>query len=143
MSSTSRSTPEPARGQELTDEQIRAAEARTNAGFSSVLRQLRRRSHATYAVCDPYVLHACLSEHLNPDQIQDLIEAEVFNCPTCGMLLKDRHTKVATAIMLERHRLKQLWLRVEERADEPDFHLHLNHFRAALGILVIPDEASR
>jgi hypothetical protein len=136
MSPTSSSTPRSAPEAELTPAQIQQTEALANQEFGGLLRGIRRRSHATYAVCAPHILHNCLSNHLDVVQTQDMIEAEVFHCPVCGNLLKDRRTKIATAIMLERQRLKELWQGVEDHIGDPDFHLHLDRFRAALGLAV-------
>lgn len=134
--SSDQSSPTPGRMPErgFTRSQIREAEEASNGIFAGVMRAVRQRSHATYDVAEPAVLRNCLASHLDAAARQDMITAEVYTCPTCGSLLKDRRTRVAAAIMLERRRIRDLWLQVEDHTGQPDFHEYLGRFRVAIDL---------
>ena len=101
--------------------------------WHQLLQMLVSRARTTYSVSEPEQFTICVREHLSHDQRADMVNADVYTCPQCSNLLKDRQTPVASGILLERMRLRELWLDVEQ-APTSDFDVRFDRFRRALGL---------
>ena len=96
---------------------------------------LAERSHATYAVAATDDFIRCVSEHMDHADRAEMVIAGVYECPQCARLLKDRQSPVATAVLLERQRLRELWIGVET-ATEAERERRMAYFRRGLGLSV-------
>lgn len=105
----------------------------SDLSWSAARALLQARAGATYAVATPADFAACVGEHLSREDASRMRDADRYECPTCHRILKDRTHPIASVILDERERLRELWLDVEqspvERLDEA-----LDRFRNALGL---------
>lgn len=118
---------------QLTDEERERLENLGGRGWLQVLELVNLRAKATYSVQDARTFALCVGQHMDDEDQADMIVAEVYNCPQCSTLLKDRKSSVASSILLERHRIAMLWLDVEQAKFE-EFDTKLDRFRRALGL---------
>lgn len=118
---------------ELTEHERRRLEMLGRRGWIQVMQLLALRAKASYNVAHSKVFTRCVQQHMDDCDRDAMIAAEVYTCPTCGTILKDRKSPVASSILLERGRLRAMWLDVEQAKAE-DFDEKLNRFRRALGL---------
>lgn len=119
---------------ELTHEERQRLRTMAAAGWSTIQSLMRGRAREVYALASPQDFGECVFQHMNIDQRASLVFADIYQCPVCGRLLKDRRTPVASSLLLERMRLRDLWLQVEMAEDE-DFRVEaMRRFRSALGL---------
>ena len=102
-------------------------------GWNQVMQLLAQRSKSAYNAAASEVFTRCVQQHMNDDDRSTMMAADVYVCPECETLLKDRKSPVASGILLERKRLAQLWLDVET-ASIRDFDAAFDRFRRALGL---------
>lgn len=101
--------------------------------WAAVHSTLITKAKAVYSVADHDSFNACVFQHMDANDRTAMVVAEVYECPGCGRLLKDRRSPVASSILLERKRLRTLWMNVED-ADEAAMPTALRTFRRALGV---------
>jgi hypothetical protein len=118
---------------ELTPAEQGRLKSLAGAGWAYVNRFFSGRSRETYAMAAPVDFAECVFDHMDIGQRAELITADVYSCPGCGRLLKDRKNPVASSILLERRRLRELWLDVEAAPDDKRDKA-LERFRRALGL---------
>jgi hypothetical protein len=118
---------------ELSAEELDQVSRLGERTFAQVYRRLTGRARAVYAQASMEEFGECVSHHLDAAQRRALVHAEVFTCPYCHRLLKDRRTPVATAVELERGRVKDLWQQVET-ASPSTREAAFTRFRQALGL---------
>jgi hypothetical protein len=97
-------------------------------------RIIKHQAGLTYAMAEPADFSSCVQEHLTAIQRSAMVAANVFTCPECGLLLKDRGVPVATSILLERRRLAEMWMLVEQATDDEQRAEAARRFRTALGL---------
>lgn len=90
-----------------------------------------RRARSVYSTATPAQFAVCVSEHMSQQNRDALIGSETYTCPSCHQLLKDRRAPVATAILVERQRLQELWHDIEN-ADDAERPSAIERFRQAL-----------
>lgn len=118
---------------ELTpDEQARLA-AISTAGWRGIQTLLNGRARASYSVAAEADFAKCVFGHMVPSERDTMIGAEIYFCPVCDRLLKDRKSPVASSVLLERARVRELWLEVEKAAPD-DMEAAVDKFRRALGL---------
>jgi hypothetical protein len=127
------------------DTDLLDVERELNAAEQQRLRQLGERSwldiqaslssraKAVYAAAAPEDFAECVGEHMEGEDRTALALAEVYQCPRCARLLKDRKTPVASALLQERLRIQQLWMDVE-KAQPKEMDEAVERFRRALGL---------
>lgn len=118
---------------ELTEHERGQLQRLGQRGWVGLQALLHGRARAVYAVAAPEDFAFCTQSHMSESDRQEMIGAEVYQCPGCGRLLKDRKTGIATSILLERGRLRELWLDVEGAHDE-EYPSAMARFRRALGL---------
>ncbi len=118
---------------ELTLQEQEKLKALGKRGWKQVLELLAQKAKETYGIAPPTVFTQCYAEHMSEDDHEDMVKAEVYTCPQCATLLKDRKSRVASGILLERKRIADLWLDVEQAKFE-DFDARFDRFRRALGL---------
>lgn len=119
---------------ELTVEEMLVLRRHTDQVWASLTARIDAKVSASYGVSSPETFRQCLDEHLDQVQIIVMLLAEVYNCPLCGRLLKDRQSSVASAILLERRRVAGM-LRDVETAPIGEERSRLWHrLRAGLGL---------
>lgn len=118
---------------ELTPEEQSRLRRVGQAGWKGLQVFLSGRSRASYAVADEDDFTACVFQHMNLQDRNEMLAADVFFCPVCARLLKDRKNPVASSILLERRRVRELWLDVEQSPPEL-MDAALDRFRRALGL---------
>lgn len=119
---------------DLSDDELEILAKHADTAWRDIRSQLRVRAAWTYGVADPADFAACVRHHMDPQQRIDMMAADAYWCPECGRHLKDRRTPVATSVMLERRRLRDLYRRVDEASDERGRTEALRRFIAALGL---------
>lgn len=92
------------------------------------------QARAAYQVANAEQFTECVRHHMDGPQTLVLLNAEVYHCPRCGQLLKDRRTPVASSILLERSRLAALLTEAEDAPPGPERKRLWHRFRAALGL---------
>jgi hypothetical protein len=118
---------------ELTpDEQSRVRRI-GEAGWMFLKVLLSSKAKASYSVADEDDFTDCAFNHMNSADREEMVASEVFFCPVCSRLLKDRKSPVASSILLERRRVRELWLDVEQSPPEL-MDAALDRFRRALGL---------
>jgi hypothetical protein len=134
-------TPEPSAHEllhadrELTHEERQRLRTMAAAGWSTIQSLMRGRAREVYSLAKPEDFGECVFQHMNIDQRAALVFADVYQCPVCGRLLKDRKTPVASSLLLERMRLRELWLAVESAEDDEQARGEaMRRFRSALGL---------
>ncbi len=119
---------------DLTVEEMLILRQHTDQVWSALTRQIDEKVSASYGVSTPEAFKHCIDTHLDQVQIIVMLLAEVYNCPFCGRLLKDRHSPVASAILMERQRVAGM-LRDVETAPIGEERSRLWHrLRAGLGL---------
>jgi hypothetical protein len=103
-------------------------------GWSYITERLQHRARDAYSSTEPGEFAECVFEHMGVTDRANMITADVFECPKCGRLLKDRHNTASSSILLERRRLRDLWVDVEVAEDGPAREHALADFRSALGL---------
>jgi hypothetical protein len=117
----------------LSSEEQRTLRTLAAAGWAQLNQVFSRKAKAAYAMAAPGDFGECVYVHMNVEQRAALVQADLYTCPVCNRLLKDRNTPVAASILLERGRLLELWLQVE-RANVEDREAALQSFRFGLGL---------
>lgn len=118
---------------ELSDQEMERLRLASKQEWATLSQMLRHKASATYAVADVADFEFCVTEHMDSADWAEMVVAGVFQCPTCSRLLKDRGTPVASAILLERRRVRDLWEAVEAAA--PDSRENaMTRFRRGLGL---------
>lgn len=97
-------------------------------------RIIKHQAGLTYAMTEPAQFNSCVRGHLTAIQRAAMAVANVFTCPECGRLLKDRGETVTTSILLERRRLAEMWMQIEQAADDEQRAEAARRFRTALGL---------
>lgn len=120
---------------ELTQTEMDRLREATTKTWQDVAVTLAERAHATYSVAATDDFIQCVSEHMDHADRAEMVVAGVYTCPQCSRLLKDRQSPVAAAVLVERHRLRQLWLDVESASEEERPRL-MARFRRGLGLSV-------
>ncbi len=118
---------------ELTDDERSRLRAASQAGWEDIGKFLASRARAAYTA-DSDDFAECVFQHMDEDQRVIMVAADLYNCPECGRLLKDRKNPVASSILLERGRLREAWLRVEQARDSETAEQALVQFKKALGL---------
>ncbi len=118
---------------ELTEHERRRLRTLAATGWAHITGALRNRAHQTYSLAEAADFAECIFNHMSVDDRASMILADVYNCPGCSRLLKDRRTPVASGILVERERMRQLWLQVEQ-APEGERQAAIDRFRSALGL---------
>jgi hypothetical protein len=119
---------------ELSDEEMERLRQASSAQWATLKAMLRSRARDAYAVSAPEDFERCVSEHMGAPDWAEMVVSGVFQCPVCARPLKDRRrTPVATAILLERRRVRRLWQEVEASTPE-QLDARMLVFRRALGL---------
>lgn len=118
---------------ELTPEEQTRLRTLAAAGWAHINRFFAGKAVLAYTMATPADFADCVFGHMDVDARSLLINADVYTCPTCGRLLKDRRTPVASGILLERARLRRLWQDVENASDRSRDEA-MARFTYALGI---------
>ncbi len=118
---------------DLTPEEQSRLRRLSETGWKTVQTLLTLRSRASYSAADPEDFIECVQHHLTDSDRSDLRDADLYACPTCNRLLKDRRTPVASSVLLERTRLRKLWENVEQ-APADAMPQALDQFRRGLGL---------
>jgi hypothetical protein len=118
---------------ELTPEEQSRMRRVAEAGWKGLQSLLNGRSKTTYSVASERDFTECVFEHMSPEQRDAMMSSDLYSCPVCERQLKNRNTPVASSILLERARLRQLWLDVEQAPPE-QMNEALDRFRRALGL---------
>ncbi len=105
----------------------------TEDSWASISRALALRARAVYSVAKIEDFRRCVREHMDLDDWSEMAHAELYHCPSCGLLLKDRGTPVAAAALLERQRIRRLWQAVQDADEGPDKTEAQRRFIAGLG----------
>lgn len=119
---------------ELTASERKRLESLSKNGWLQVMALLAQRSKATYSVAGSQTFTRCVQMHLDDQDRDEMMDSDLYNCPVCETLLKDRGSPVASSILMERGRLRELWLDVEQ-APHAEFDMRLDRFRSALGLV--------
>lgn len=118
---------------ELSEQEMQRLHQVGREQWATLKAMLRSRARDAYAVSAPEDFEHCVTEHMSAPDWAEMVVSGVFACPVCERPLKDRRTPVATAVLLERRRMRQLWQEVE--ASEPDqLDARMFVFRRALGL---------
>jgi hypothetical protein len=104
------------------------------AEWGDILAALRSRSRNAYAVAEPNDFATCITQHMSTVEQIEMTRADVYHCPKCGRHIKDRRTPVASSVLVERRRLRQLYLAIEEAAAGEARDEATRRFIAALGV---------
>lgn len=68
----------------------------TIATWAQLYDQAGALARSTYSVATSGQFAACVREHLDVEQMAALAQADVYQCPVCERLLKDRGISVRT-----------------------------------------------
>lgn len=118
---------------ELTAEEQERLRRVSHAGWRGIQSVLEGRSKTAYAEAAEEEFAKCVFGHMVPSERDTMIGADIYFCPVCNRLLKDRKTPVASSVLLERARVRELWLAVE-KAGPDDVEKAVEAFRRALGL---------
>lgn len=119
---------------ELSQEEQEALRDLADQAWSDLRAELNSRAHNAYAIADPGDFATCVREHMDHDQRVEMTKADAFHCPGCGRHLKDRRTPLASSVLVERRRLRDLYLRIDRSPDGPTREQATRQFIAALGM---------
>ncbi len=101
--------------------------------WSDLAQMVQDRARNAYSVADPEDFERCVTQHMSASDWGDMVVSGIFMCPVCARLLKDRQSPVATAVLLERTRVRKLWEEVERSSPE-QLDARMAVFRRALGL---------
>ncbi len=118
---------------ELSAEEQARLHAIGDESWEQFYRVLTWRARAVYSMATAAEFGQCVLHHMTAQERAALVSAEMYTCPQCHRLLKDRRTPVASAALLERTRVQELWLEVEA-APEDDKREAIARFRRALDL---------
>jgi hypothetical protein len=119
---------------ELTPSEQSRLRAFAAAGWSFITDRLQHRARDAYALSEPGDFAECVFDHMDVNDRAAMIAAEVYQCPDCARLLKDRRSTASSSILLERGRLRDLWLAAEQAPAGEAREEALTRFRSALGL---------
>lgn len=119
---------------DLTVEEMLILRVHTDHVWAELTRRIDARISASYGVSAPEAFRDCLDAHLDQVQIIVMLLADVYNCPICGRLLKDRQSPVASAILMERQRVAGMLRDVETAPIGEERSRLWNRLRAGLGL---------
>jgi hypothetical protein len=117
---------------ELTTDELTELRHLNERYWTYIQNDLNLRAHQTYAVAAPTDFRRCIVEHMSMSERIEMLDADVYTCPECHRLLKDRNTPVASAILLERRRIRELW-QAAETAPAGTGQEAIARFRRAIG----------
>lgn len=118
---------------ELTQVEQERLMALAEEAWRDIVASFADQARAAYSVAPREAFALCVGTHMNRRARQSMLRAEVYHCPVCGRLLKDRHTTAASSILLERRRLRELWREVQRLPSGPERDSALRKFVVALG----------
>jgi hypothetical protein len=118
----------------LTPEEQSTLARISTAGWKGIQAVLNGRSKAAYSVAAEEDFARCVFGHMLASERDTMIGADLYTCPVCERLLKDRKTPVASSILLERARVRELWLDVEKATTPDEIAEAAERFRRALGL---------
>lgn len=75
---------------ELTPEEFEALRTEAEATWSTINDESARLARQTYASSSPQEFTECVLRHMSTDECLELVRANMYSCPHCGRLLKDR-----------------------------------------------------
>jgi hypothetical protein len=119
---------------ELSDAEMERLALVSKQEWGVLAGMLRTRASATYGVADAQDFERCVTQHMSAQDWNAMAVAGIFECPQCSRLLKNRDAPVvATAVLLERRRIGDLWSAVEGATPE-QLDARMLVFRRALGL---------
>lgn len=119
---------------ELTPEEQEALHDVANEAWMDLRAELNSRARNVYAVSSPHEFAECVGQHMNDADRVEMTKAEAYHCPSCGRHLKDRRTPIASSILGERRRLRDLYMLIDRTPEGPDRERATRRFIAALGL---------
>lgn len=120
---------------ELTEAEMDRLRRLSDQEWTQVTTTLFRQARRSYAVAAPDQFANCVTKHMVDIDYAEMINSDVFRCPHCDRLLKDRGTAVGEALSLERQRLADLLVSAEGAdAGSIEAQQRWNRLRTALGI---------
>lgn len=120
---------------ELSAEELDVLQQVADGAWMTLRSELHDRAANVYGVAAPDEFTECVTQHMDLEARRAMAEAEVYSCPDCGRHLKDRRTPVASSVLGERRRLRDLYLCMDRASEGPDREKATRQFIAALGIL--------
>lgn len=118
---------------DLTPEELEALQNVADSAWRDLRSQLHDRARNVYAVASPGAFAECVQQHMGDEDRVDMVKADAYHCPECGRHLKDRRTPVAASVLVERRRLRDLYLLIDRTPEGPARERATRRFIAALG----------
>jgi hypothetical protein len=120
---------------ELTPEEQAILSRYSDEVWRTLTNDANSKVRAAYEVSDLSTFSNCMTVHMDQMATIDMVTSEVYHCPQCGRLLKDRRSPIASALLQERRRLAGMLTDVEDtQVDTPERASRWARFRAALGL---------
>ncbi len=118
---------------DLTEEEENRLAAFAEKTWGEIQGSVASRARAAYSVAPEETFRSCVRDHMDLLAWNEMIGADVYTCPVCATLLKDRRTVVASAVLIERARIREMWKEYEAAEPGPVREGLRQRLSAALG----------